>query len=111
MQGIRINEFLDKKEISSIGILERNIGFKVYEQPKFWEDAVCRMVDGKCLGHKSLHDIEVNIWGRICRIEVKFSTSSATPSQRIRKDKGRLDKWEVPFMQILPEIARTCHSI
>lgn len=149
-------------------------GFDVMRQPMFWEVLVATVLGGKTTPHCEEFDVDVSIWGKRCRAEVKFSNvfyckyspirgvdwsrnvfkwakprgcagkdgadaciligrdvdetnyvwvvpliaikrgrasiTITAPSSRVTDHRGRLDRWLVPFDQLLPAFAQVCHN-
>lgn len=96
--AIPANGLLVGDERLAAHTLSAGFGFDVFSQPMFWECVVARQLGGIVTAHKELHDIEVNIWGRDCFAEVKFSRSYLGHFSRIRgKDWSRpVFKWAQP---------------
>lgn len=44
-----------------------------FDNPLLWEGVVATHIGGKITAHQEGHDVESFMWGKLCRIEVKFS--------------------------------------
>jgi len=85
-------------ERKAVSVLKSEMDFDAFSQPLFWEKIVAQRLGGLATSHKALHDVEVEIWRKTCRAEVKFSRSFLCHFTRIRgKDWSRnIFKWAKP---------------
>lgn len=92
-----VRDVLTDDEHHAMHVLQA-AGFESARQSAFWEAVVARMLGGSLTEHKALHDVEVTIWGRLCRAEVKFSSATFTHYREIRgQDWSRhVFKWALP---------------
>lgn len=51
------------------------MGYDPLSAPIAWEAIVAQTLGGTTTDHKAAHDVDVVIWGRSCRAEVKFSAA------------------------------------
>lgn len=95
--ALYIGDVLTDEERYALRVLDV-AGVEVARYSAFWEAVVARMLGGELTGHKALHDIDVTIWGRPCRIEVKFATAVFMHYRPIRgEDWSRhVFKWAKP---------------
>lgn len=91
-------DLLSSDERAAVLTLNDGLGFNVFTQPLFWENIIARQFGGTVTHHRSLHDVEVNIWQKDCRLEVKFSRGYIGHFSKIReKDWSRpVFKWASP---------------
>ena len=95
--GLSIVGVLTHDERRALHVLDA-AGVDVMRQSSFWEAIVARLLGGELTSHKAFHDIDVSIWGRPCRIEVKFASAVFTHYRPIRgEDWSRhVFKWAKP---------------
>lgn len=95
--ALYIGDVLTDEERYALRVLDVS-GVEVARYSAFWESIVARMLGGELTEHKALHDIDVTIWGRSCRIEVKFATAAFMHYRPIRgEDWSRhVFKWAKP---------------
>jgi hypothetical protein len=96
--GLPDSDLLSEMEMVSVMRLKHSLGLDVLSQPEFWERIVARQLGGEPTAHKALHDVDVPIWGRPCRAEVKYSRAFRSVYKPIRgTDWTRLVfKWALP---------------
>ena len=70
-------------------MVEAAIGHKPHHEPGFWESVVATYLAATRTRHNCPHDLELAIWGKPCRVEVKFSRAYlakfATGSRHVLK--------------------------
>ena len=96
--GLPASQLLVAGEAAAAATLRASLGIDLFSQPEFWERIVARQLGGEPTMRKALHDVDVEIWGRACRAEVKYSTAFRCSFKAIRgKDWSReVFKWALP---------------
>ena len=84
-----------------VDCVRRLTGFDVSRSPHFWETWIAFQLGGEQTEHKGEVDVDVVIWGRRCRAEVKFSRAFWSKYKGIRgKDWSRNSfKWSITIPQ------------
>jgi hypothetical protein len=83
---MRIDELLPNDVIDGATAVFLATGFDILRSPDFWESWVSIQLGGTRTPHKTSFDVEVNIWGKNCKAEVKFSNAFWAKFTPIRGD-------------------------
>lgn len=92
--GTSLSDAFSKDFIEAGRTLEK-YQFSVFKNPEFWERYICTLLGGEHTPRRCEHDVDINIWGRPCTVEIKFSNEYFQKYTPIRgKDWSRyVFKW------------------
>lgn len=96
--GMSLDNLVGEQIAQAVRHLRDLTGFSALEQPGFWENWVSTQLGGETTSHQAEYDVDVEIWGRDCRVEVKFSSAFWMSYAEIDgKDWSRFCfKWALP---------------
>ena len=80
----KLSEIFSPAAISARETILSDLGHDPFGDPLLWERVVATTLGGSITSKQCAWDVEVNIWGKDCRIEVKFSCAYSALFSEIR---------------------------
>lgn len=84
MFSAKLSEIFSPEVLNARNEIVASLGHDVFGDPLLWEKVIANILGGQVTPKRCPWDVEVEIWGKLCRIEVKLSCAYPALFSEIR---------------------------